>query len=61
MLISSVRAYQLGSVTLIAPLLTLTSILNTVYEYFINKDKNKIIQKVIASIMVILGVIIIKI
>ena len=61
MLISSVRAYQLGSVTLIAPLLTLTSILNTMYEYFINKDKNKIIQKVIASIMVILGVIIIKI
>lgn len=60
MLISSVRAYQLGSVTLIAPLLTLTSILNTVYEYFINKDKNKIIQKVIASIMIILGVLIIK-
>lgn len=61
MLISSVRAYQPGSVTLIAPLLTLTSILNTMYEYFINKDKNKIIQKVIASIMIILGVIIIKI
>ncbi len=61
MLISSVMAYQLGSVTLIAPLLTLTSILNTMYEYFINKDKNKIIQKVIASIMIILGVIIIKI
>lgn len=60
MLISSVRAYQLGSVTLIAPLLTLTSILNTVYEYFINKDKNKIIQKVMASIMIILGVLIIK-
>lgn len=61
MLISSVRAYQLGSVTLIAPLLTLTSILNTMYEYFINKDKNKIVQKIIASIMIILGVIIIKI
>lgn len=61
MLISSVRAYQLGSVTLIVPLLTLTSILNTMYEYFINKDKNKIVQKIIASIMIILGVIIIKI
>ena len=61
MLISSVRAYQLGSVTLIAPLLTLTSILNTMYEYFINKDKNRIAQKIIASVMIILGVIIIKI
>lgn len=61
MLISSVRAYQLGSVTLIAPLLTLTTILNTLYEYFINKDKNKLIEKVIASILIILGVIIIKI
>lgn len=61
MLISSVRAYQFGSITLIAPLLTLTSILNTMYEYFINKDKNRIVQKIIASVMIILGVIIIKI
>ena len=61
MLIASVRSYQLGNVTLIAPLLTLTSILNTMYEYFVCKNKSKFIQKVIASILIIIGVIIIKI
>lgn len=60
MLIASVRAYQLGNVTLIAPLLTLTSILNTMYEYFVAKNKSKFLQKVIASILIIIGVIIIK-
>lgn len=61
MLISSVRAYQLGSVTLVAPLLTLTAILNTIYEYFMNHNKNKFIQKVIASIFIVIGVLMIKI
>ena len=60
MLIASVRAYQLGNVTVIAPILTLTSILNTGYEYFIDKNKNKILQKVIASLMIILGVLLIR-
>lgn len=60
MLIASVRAYQLGNVTLIAPLLTLTSILNTMYEYFVCKNKSKFIQKLIASILIIIGVVIIK-
>lgn len=60
MLIASVRSYQLGNVTLIAPLLTLTSILNTMYEYFICNNKSKFLQKVIASILIILGVVIIK-
>ena len=60
MVIASVRSYQLGNVTLIAPLLTLTSILNTMYEYFVCKNKSKFIQKVIASILIIIGVVIIK-
>jgi drug/metabolite transporter (DMT)-like permease len=61
MLISSVRAYQIGNVSVVAPLLTLTAILNTIYEYFISKNKSKIIQKVIAAILIIFGVILIKI
>ena len=43
-LIKPVRAYQLGSVTLVVPLLTLIAILNTIYEYFMNHNKNKFIQ-----------------
>ena len=61
MLISSVKAYEVGNVTVIAPLLTLTAILNTIYEFIINKNKNKLIQKIIASILILIGVIIIKI
>ncbi len=60
MLISSVRAYQLGNVTVVAPILTLTSILNIIYEYFVLKNKKQLVQKIIASIMVITGVILIK-
>ncbi len=61
MLISSVRAYQLGNVTVVAPLLTLTAILNALYEYFILKNKKNISIKIIAAILIILGVILIKI
>lgn len=61
MLIASVKAYEVGDVILVAPLLTLTSILNTVYEFVICKNKNKLVQKIIASILILVGVIIIKI
>ena len=61
MLISSVRAYQIGNVSVVAPLLTLTAILNTIYEYFVSKNKTKIYQKIIAAILIIFGVILIKI
>lgn len=60
MLISSVRAYQVGSVAVIAPILTLTSVLNTFYEFLILKNKNKLLQKIICSIMIIIGVLLIK-
>ena len=61
MLISSVRAYQIGNVSVVAPLPTLTAILNTAYEYFINKNKSKFIQKLIASILILIGVLLVKI
>lgn len=60
MLISSVRAYQLGKVTTVAPILTLTSILNTLYEYVVLKNKNKFFQKLIASLLIITGVLLIR-
>ena len=60
MLIASVRAYQLGNITIVAPILTLTSILNTIYEYFVCKNKNKFAQKLVASLMIIMGVLLIR-
>mgnify|MGYP003289364627 CR=1 FL=1 len=61
MLISSVRAYQIGNVSVVAPLLTLTAILNTLYEYFICKNKKNVVQKIICAILIIIGVILIKV
>lgn len=61
MLISSVRAYQIGDVSVVAPLLTLTAILNTLYEYFICINKKNVVQKIVCAILIIMGVILIKI
>ena len=60
MLISSVRAYQLGSVSVVAPLLTLTVILNVIYEFFINKNRKELVTKLILGILIVIGVILIK-
>jgi len=60
MLISSVKAYQLGSVTVVAPLFALTSIINAIIEFIFNKNKNKLIQKLIAAFLLIIGVILVK-
>ena len=60
MLVSSVRAYQLGSVSVVAPLLTLTAILNVIYEYFIGKDKEEFIKKLFIALLILIGVLLIK-
>lgn len=60
MLISSVKAYQLGSVTVVAPLFALTSIINAVVEFLFHKNRNQFIQKLIAAILLVLGVILVK-
>lgn len=61
MLLSSVRAYQLGSVTVVAPLFALTSILNVIIEYFLNPNKNRFFQKIVAALLIIVGVVLVKI
>ena len=60
MLISSVKAYQLGNVSVVAPLLALTSIINAVVEFFINKNRSKFIQKIIAAVLLLIGIILVK-
>ena len=60
MLISSVRAYQLKSVTIVAPLFALTSIINAVVELIFDKDRKNFLIKIISGILIIVGVILIK-
>lgn len=61
MLISSVKAYEYGDISVVAPLLTLTTILNAIYEYIIDKDRKDLMYKLFISILIIIGVVLIKI
>lgn len=61
MLISSVRAYQLGNVTVVAPLFALTSILNAIVEYCRIPNKSRFLRKLVAGILIIIGVLLVKI
>lgn len=61
MLVSSVRAYQLKSVTIVAPLFALTSIINAIVELIVDKDRKKFLIKIIAGILILIGVILIKV
>ena len=60
MLISSVKAYEYGSISVVAPLLTLTALTNTIYEFIVDKDKKRFYYKLVISILILIGVILIK-
>ena len=60
MIIAMLRAYQYGTVTTIAPLCSLTTILNVFVAYFVLKEKDSIIKKILAAIVVISGILLIK-
>jgi len=61
MIIAMLRAYQFGSVTTIAPICSITTIINVFVAYFLLKEKNSLMKKVIAALIVILGIVLIKI
>lgn len=60
MMITKLRSYQLGEVTLIAPLCSLTVILNVLFAFIFLKNRKNILKKIIASIIIIFGVFLIK-
>lgn len=57
---SQLRAYQLGNVTTIAPLCALTVILSVLVGYLFLKEKDGLLKKIFAAILVIISVILIK-
>ena len=61
MIITMLRAYQFGSVTTIAPIASITTILNVFVAYFYLKEKNSLLKKVLAALIVILGIVLIKV
>lgn len=60
MLISQLMAYNLGNITYVAPLCTLTIFLNVLFGYFILRERNNLFRKFISSIIIIIAIFLIK-
>lgn len=61
MILVQLRAYQLGNVSIVAPLCALTVILNVIVGYIFLKEKDNLLRKIISAILIILGIILIKV
>ena len=60
MLICQLNAYKLGNITSVAPLCALTVIGNVIVSYIFLKEKNNLLKKIIAAIIIIISVFLIQ-
>ena len=60
MIVSQLRAYQLGNVTSVATLCALTVIGNVIVGYIFLKERSNLARKIIAALLVIISVFLIK-
>lgn len=60
-IIVQLRAYQLGSVSIVAPLCSLAVILNVIMGYLFQKERENIPKKIVAAILIILGIVLIRV
>jgi len=60
-IVTNLRAYQLGNVTIIAPLCALTVMLNVIVGYLFLKERDHLVRKIISAILIIISIILIKI
>lgn len=61
MLILKLLAFKQGEISIIAPLCSLTVILNVIVGYIFQKEKENLSKKITAAILIIIGIILIKI
>ena len=59
-IISQLRAYQLQKVTIVAPLCALTVMLNVIVGYLFLKEKDNMLRKIIAAILIIISVVLLN-
>lgn len=60
MIFCQLRAYQVGEVTTVAPLCALTVIGNVLFGYFFLKERDDLVKKVVAGIIILISVFLIK-
>jgi len=59
-MVFQLQAYELGKVTIVAPLCSLTVILNVIVGYLFLNEKQGLLKKILASILIIISVLLIK-
>ncbi len=60
MIVAQLRAYQLGAVTTVAPLCALTVIGNVIVGYIFLKERDGLLKKLFAAILIIISILLIK-
>lgn len=60
-IVAMLRSYQLGNVSIVAPLCALDVILNVIVAYFLLKEKDDVPKKILSACLIILGIVLIKI
>ncbi len=61
MLVTQLNAYQLKDITSVAPLCSLTVIVNVIVGYLFLKEKDNLLKKIIAAVLIIISVFLINI
>ena len=60
-IMATLKAYELGPASVVAPLCALAVILNVLFGYIFLKERKDVKKKVLASLFIILGVLLIQI
>lgn len=60
-IVAQLRAYQLGNVSVVAPLCSLVVIINVIVGYIFLKERNDLLKKILAAGLIILGILLIKV
>ena len=60
MLISLLKAYQVGKVTIVAPVTAVSVLINVIIGYIFLKEREELLKKIIASLIIIIAIIFIR-
>ena len=60
-IIAQLRAYQLQKVSIVAPICSLSVILNVIVGYLFLKERDNLPRKIIAAILIVISILLIKI
>lgn len=60
-IIASLRAYQLQNVSIVAPIGSLTVLSNVIVGYLFLKERDDLLKKIMAAILIVISVVLIKI